>query len=178
MANEIYEFNPVSSITVGALELPGQQAFFLQASQGMHTITLRLEREQVLALYRGIEEILKDLEQREIRPVSSREEPELSELTLQEPLEAAFAAGHMGLAFDQAVDMMVLFVQELADDEGGARSFAHFWASLGQMRALSRLAKGIVASGWPICPLCQQPIDPEGHFCPRGNGHDDGTQPD
>jgi predicted amidophosphoribosyltransferase len=28
-----------------------------------------------------------------------------------------------------------------------------------------------VAAGRPICSMCGQPIDPEGHFCPRKNGH-------
>jgi uncharacterized repeat protein (TIGR03847 family) len=52
---------------------------------------------------------------------------------------------------------------------------ARLWAGLPQMRALSRAAQEVVSQGRPICPLCGQPIDPEGHFCPRSNGH--GTHP-
>ena len=107
MESQVYEFKPVSNITIGAVGQPGQRAFYLQASRGMATISLRLERGQVLALHRGIEGILQELEQREVRPVSSLEEPEASELTLREPLGRGFAVGLMGLAFDQAVDMMV-----------------------------------------------------------------------
>jgi len=29
----------------------------------------------------------------------------------------------------------------------------------------------VVAQGRPVCPLCGQPMDPDGHFCPRANGH-------
>ena len=29
----------------------------------------------------------------------------------------------------------------------------------------------LVAAGRPACPFCQQPIDPEGHICPRANGY-------
>jgi len=29
----------------------------------------------------------------------------------------------------------------------------------------------VVAAGRPPCPLCGNPLDPEGHVCPRQNGH-------
>jgi hypothetical protein len=28
-----------------------------------------------------------------------------------------------------------------------------------------------VAAGRPRCPYCHSPIEPEGHVCPRSNGH-------
>jgi len=173
MATDFYEFNPVSRITVGAMGQPGRRVFLLQASGEAKMISLRLEKEQVYALARGIDELLKELEQREVRPISSNEEPSGAELALQEPTDAAFAVGQMGLAFDKSSDMMVLIVQEALPEEQkeSSAALARFWVTLGQMRALSRQAKEIVAKGRPICPLCQQPIDPEGHFCPRGNGH-------
>jgi uncharacterized repeat protein (TIGR03847 family) len=32
-------------------------------------------------------------------------------------------------------------------------------------------ATNIVAAGRPPCPLCGAPLDPQGHICPRRNGH-------
>jgi uncharacterized repeat protein (TIGR03847 family) len=29
----------------------------------------------------------------------------------------------------------------------------------------------VLAAGRPPCPLCGQPLDPQGHLCPRRNGH-------
>jgi hypothetical protein len=29
----------------------------------------------------------------------------------------------------------------------------------------------LVEQGRPPCPLCGYPLDPEGHACPRTNGH-------
>lgn len=173
MVADFYEFNPVLRITVGAIGQPGRRIFLLQASDENKTISLRLEKEQVYALARAIDELFKEMEQREVRPVSSKEEPPEEDLALQEPIEIAFIVGQMGLAFDQGTDRMVLVVQEAlsSEEEGREAALARFWATLGQMRALSRQAKEVVARGRPICPLCQQPIDPEGHFCPRGNGH-------
>jgi uncharacterized repeat protein (TIGR03847 family) len=175
MSEVVYEFNPTSHITIGAVGQPGRRTFFLQASQGERLISLKLEKEQVVALARAIETILEELEQRELRPVSSLEEPSGDALALRQPVEPAFVAGQMALAFDQASGLLVLVVQEAAETgaaEGPPLQVARFWAGLGQMRALSRVAREVAGQGRPICPLCGNPIDPGGHFCPRGNGHD------
>jgi uncharacterized repeat protein (TIGR03847 family) len=39
------------------------------------------------------------------------------------------------------------------------------------MRALADYAMRVVEGGRPICGNCGRPIDPEGHFCPKSNGH-------
>ena len=36
---------------------------------------------------------------------------------------------------------------------------------------MCRQAREVCMGGRPICPLCNQPIDPKGHICPRTNGH-------
>jgi uncharacterized repeat protein (TIGR03847 family) len=38
-------------------------------------------------------------------------------------------------------------------------------------RAFIQRAQRVVAAGRPPCPLCALPLDPEGHICPRQNGH-------
>jgi uncharacterized repeat protein (TIGR03847 family) len=38
-------------------------------------------------------------------------------------------------------------------------------------RSFVERAAKVVASGRPPCPLCGQPLDPQGHICPRRNGH-------
>ena len=38
-------------------------------------------------------------------------------------------------------------------------------------RAFVERAVTLVAAGRPPCPLCGQPLDPQGHLCPRRNGH-------
>ena len=32
-------------------------------------------------------------------------------------------------------------------------------------------ANAVVAAGRPPCPLCTQPLDQQGHICPRANGY-------
>ncbi|MGH2544054.1 MAG: DUF3090 family protein, partial [Ardenticatenaceae bacterium] len=48
---------------------------------------------------------------------------------------------------------------------------ARFWATRDQVAALGRHAWEIAGQGRPLCPLCGEPMDADGHFCPRSNGH-------
>ena len=53
MAGRIIEMHPVSRITIDAVGPPGQRVFLLQASQGIETVTLKLEKEQARVLAQG-----------------------------------------------------------------------------------------------------------------------------
>jgi uncharacterized repeat protein (TIGR03847 family) len=173
MAGQIIEMNPVSRITIEAIGPPGQRLFLLQASQGTETITLKIEKEQAQVLAHSIDQLLEELAERFPREISMMEEPLASELMLREPLEPLFAIGQMGLGYDESQDALVLVIQELVPEEETQNArMARFWATRGQMQAISRHTLEIVARGRPICPLCSRPIDPDGHFCPKSNGHD------
>ena len=173
MPGEVFEMHPVSRITIEALGPAGQRVFLLQASQGTETITLKLEKEQAQVLAHSIEQLLNELSERFPRPISKMEEPLASELMLREPLEPIFTIGQMGLGYDESEDALVLVVQELtSEEESDNAKIARFWATRGQMKAISRHALDVVAMGRPICPLCNRPINPDGHFCPKSNGHE------
>jgi uncharacterized repeat protein (TIGR03847 family) len=46
-----------------------------------------------------------------------------------------------------------------------------FWATREQMLSLARHGASVCAQGRPLCQLCHNPIEPEGHQCPALNGH-------
>lgn len=46
-----------------------------------------------------------------------------------------------------------------------------FWATREQMLSLARHGATVCAAGRPQCPLCGNPMEPEGHRCPALNGH-------
>jgi uncharacterized repeat protein (TIGR03847 family) len=146
--------------------------FLLQASQGSSMITLKLEKEQARALAASITELLEDLDEKYPRAQSKLDEPLSSDLMLQEPMEPTFVVGQIGLGYERGQDMVVLVVQEIQTDEQQDLATARFWASRPQMEALSDHTLEVVEQGRPICPLCNSPMDPEGHFCPKSNGHD------
>jgi uncharacterized repeat protein (TIGR03847 family) len=169
---ELIDFKPISRITVGTVGPPGQRTFLLQASQGVSMITLKVEKEQVRILSTSILELLDELEEKHPRTYSKVDEPLRSDLMLQEPFEPLFAVGQIGLGYDQEEDFVVLVVQELQIDDNGDPATARFWGTRPQMQMLSEHALEVVEQGRPICPLCDSPIDPDGHFCPKSNGHE------
>ncbi len=169
---ELIDFNPVSRITIGTVGPPGQRMFLLQANQGVSMITLKVEKEQVRVLSTSIIELLEELDEKYPRNFSKVDEPLDSDLMLQEPVEPAFAVGQIGLGYDQEQDLIVLVVQEVQFEEDDDPATARFWGTRPQMKVLSEHALEVVEQGRPICPLCDSPMDAEGHFCPRTNGHD------
>jgi uncharacterized repeat protein (TIGR03847 family) len=172
MAGELVDFNPVSRITIGSVGQPGQRVFLLQASQGSSMITLKLEKEQATVLASSVIELLEELDQKYPRPQSKFDKPLSSDLMLREPMEPAFAIGQIGLGYDQERDLVVLVVQEIEFEGLEKPATARFWATRAQIQALSDHTLEVASRGRPICPLCDSPIDPEGHFCPRSNGHE------
>ena len=194
-----FDFNPVSAIVADAVGRPGQRTFFLQARHGGDMATLIMEKEQVAALATSILQLLEELE-KERADLPSVEE-ETAAPSLREPLEPAFRVGQLGLGYDERQDLMVLIAQAIPDadqieedldagppdppgppdlpDPPGPETVedevddqkARFYATRSQMRSLSEHALQVVAAGRPDCPLCGRVIEPDGHFCPRTNGH-------
>lgn len=166
------DFNPVSRITIGSVGQPGQRVFLLQASQGSSMITLKLEKEQAMVLASSVIELLEELDQKYPRSQSKFDKPLSSDLMLREPMDPAFVIGQIGLGYDQDQDLVVLVVQEIEFEGLEKPATARFWATRAQIQALSDHTLEVASRGRPICPLCDSPIDPEGHFCPRSNGHE------
>jgi len=172
MSSDFTDFNPVSRITIDTVGQPGARVFLLQASRGTTLITLKMEKEQVRVLAASILELLEELEKENPGSTSHLDEPLSADLLLQEPIDPAFAVGQIGLGYERSEDMIVMVIQEVQTEDKTELATARFWATRAQMKALSQHALEVVEQGRPICPLCNTPMDPEGHFCPKQNGHD------
>jgi len=175
MPGERIELKPVSRITAGAVGPPGKRVFFLQARKEFETVTLLVEKQQIESLAVGVEQFLGELEKRfPDLPKASNDYSEY-DMQLEEPPDPLFRAGQLGIGYDEDNDLLVLVVQELPAEETetppGDASTARFWATRSQMLALGRYGSEICQRGRPTCGNCGQPMDPEGHFCPRRNGH-------
>ncbi|MCL5952755.1 MAG: DUF3090 family protein [Chloroflexi bacterium] len=166
-ANILYDLNPVTHITAGAVGEPGKRTFYLQGRRGATIVTLIAEKEQIAALSTGIDQLLERL------GAGSRSvEVTATQMELSEPIEPVFRIGQLGLGYDAEQGLLVIVAYELPQqEEPPTVNVVRFWATKEQMRALARHAAGTVAAGRPICVLCGRPMDPQGHFCPRRNGH-------
>ncbi|MBL8058708.1 MAG: DUF3090 domain-containing protein [Anaerolineales bacterium] len=173
MPGQVYELNPASHITTGAVGQPGQRVFYLQALQGAETVTLIVEKLQVEALAQSILQMVEELYEK--FPDLARVEADYraERMTLKKPIDPAFRVGQLGLGYDADRDLIVLVAQEVTTEQRGPEEagVARLFATRTQMLALAEHGRAIVRQGRPICGLCGQPMDPAGHFCPRSNGH-------
>jgi uncharacterized repeat protein (TIGR03847 family) len=167
------DVDPCDHITADAIGNPGQRVFYLQAYQEQRTITILIEKAQLQSLAIGVEQFLSQL---------NEQNPDLEEavgdfyeeqMRIHPPVDPLFRAGEIGLGYDKERDRVVVFAKELLTEEEEPESAAQirFWATRSQMRKLARWGADVVNRGRAICPQCGQPMEPEGHFCPKKNGH-------
>ncbi len=170
MSEFTFDLDSVQRITAGAVGPRGQRVFYVQARRGSRLITVAAEKEQVRALADAISRLLDSLAEKNPRLATS-DDLLVTDMSLEEPLDAEFRVGQMGLGYDAERDLVVLLIQGVSEEEEGEAQTARFSASRPQMRALASHAAQVVAAGRPICGNCGRPIDPAGHFCPQRNGH-------
>jgi len=180
MSDYAYDLNPVQRIIADAIGEPGQRTFFIQgrgpSGRGSELVSVVLEKQEVANLAISVLQLLEELEEKypDLAPVSSNK----SVLVPESPIEPLFRVGQLIVGYDEDDDMIWLIARAMAgptsaeeDDPEEEETLAvRFVATRQQMRALSEHALEIVASGRPTCPLCGQPINRDGHFCPRSDG--------
>lgn len=172
MPYQVFDLHPVERITTDAIGEPGKRVFYLQARKGRNLVTLICEKEHVAALSLAIDQLLLSMADEDADAVIEPD-PVLEEgMDLEMPLEPAFRVAEVNLGYDQVSGHLVIIAYELLpEDDDSTPSVARFWATPAQMRAFSIHGQQVVAAGRPLCSMCGEPIDPEGHFCPRKNGH-------
>ena len=157
-----FEIPEVDHLTAGAIGPPGKRVFYLQAGHGDHVVSLRLEKAQVAALVAYLAGMLADMPPPGDIPSTG--------MDLIEPVVAEWVVASLGVSYDEEADRVVIVAEELVE-EGEDAARARISATREQVAALSVRGAEAVAAGRPPCPLCGQPLDPEGHTCPRLNGH-------
>jgi uncharacterized repeat protein (TIGR03847 family) len=173
MPGQELDLNPVSRITTGAIGPPGQRVFYLQARDETTLITLVVEKMQIQSLAVGLEQFLLELAQQYPDLPEAGGEYDESEMELEQPIDPAFRVGQLGLGFDRPTDRIVVVAHEIVaeDQDPEQASVVRLWCTRTQLRALGRWGLELSGRGRPICGNCGEPIDPQGHFCPRSNGH-------
>ena len=143
MTSYAFDLKPCSRLAIGTVGPPGQRTFYLQGIQGRTVVSLVMEKQQAQALAAGIDELLREIEEK--FPPDYRPDPVRSDAALLDPLTPRFRIGRLGLGFEPDEDLMVIFVQEAMPEEETSRepTAGRFWASREQMAALSEQAKRI-----------------------------------
>jgi uncharacterized repeat protein (TIGR03847 family) len=162
-----FEIPEVDHLTTGTVGPPGQRVFYLQARRAEQLVTLRVEKSQIAALVAYLSALLADLPPPGDLP---------TDMELEEPVVAEWVVGSLGVTYDEDIDRVILVADEMvvegeADDKDDEIGRVRIVATREQMAALSLHGASVVEAGRPPCPLCGQPLDPEGHVCARLNGH-------
>lgn len=165
----VHRHDPPDRFVSGTVGPPGERAFFLQARSGTRLTSVALEKEQVAVLADRLEELLEQVGD-DADPGDAAGAPDAA--PLDQPIEQEFRVGTMTLAWDD--DAKAVLVEAFAATEGEddeADEVLVVALPPAMARRFSERAKMVVASGRPNCQFCGLPIDPEGHVCPRSNGH-------
>lgn len=187
------EFDPVDSIAAGAVGVPGQRTFYIQAVKGASVLSVLVEKEQVAVLSDRMASLLDQLAGELGEPGEGEPEPAGE---IQGDPVPLFRAVAIGIGFDPARRMILLELHERpvpdSDDEDDAEAdaeaevpdvpdllpaedgeayLARLYITPAQARAMASRGTASVAAGRPPCPRCGNPLDPEGHACPKLNGH-------
>lgn len=183
------EFDPVDSIAAGAVGVPGHRSFFIQATKGGSVLSVLVEKEQVAVLSDRMVSLLDQVA--EDFPEAAGPGPEGGGEIQGDPVPL-FRATAIGIGFDPARRMVLIELHERpvadAEDEippepeapeegedaepGEGESYsARLYVSPAQARAMATRGAASVTAGRAPCPRCGHPLDPEGHACPKLNGH-------
>jgi uncharacterized repeat protein (TIGR03847 family) len=163
-----FEMPEVDHLTAGAVGEPGHRVFYLQAGHQGQIVSLRLEKAQVAALVAYLIGMLAEMPGPAGGGATATATP--PDMELVEPVVAEWVVGSLGVSYEEDVDRVVLVADELVE-EGEEGAQARITATRDQIAALASRGADAVAAGRPPCPLCGQPLDPEGHTCARLNGH-------
>lgn len=176
---QVFAFEPPERFVAGTVGAPGERTFFLQARGGGRLVSVALEKVQVSLLAEKLEELLAEAQRRFGVVVPEPVNPGDDNEPLDTPLEEEFRVGTLGLAWDGDSQTVIIEAIAVGDSEAEEPDEAEL-ADLDRLRvrltpeetrAFIRRAKRVVAAGRPPCPFCGQPLDPNGHLCPRHNGY-------
>ena len=184
MPRRRYLFDPPERFVAGTVGQPGDRTFFLQARDGPRVVSVVMEKVQVAVLAERLAELVAELERRGV-PEAATAEATLVEDSgpLDEPINEAFRAGSLTLGWDggagrvlvearaQSEDGEAIDPDEDDDEDEDGPDLLRVRLSLDAARSFVARAGRVVAAGRPPCPLCGNPLDPQGHICPRQNGH-------
>ena len=193
MPGQLFEFDPPDRFVAGTVGQPGERAFFLQAREGNRITSVGLEKQQVSVLAEHLDRVLDEVRRRsgtapDVPPASNA--PSDTQ-PLDAPITEEFRVGTMTIAWDPTIDRIVIELfsnvegeDEPAEDLPGEATTAEeaetaidadevfvVKITASYARDFVARAQALVQAGRPACPFCLQPLDPDGHICPRANGY-------
>jgi uncharacterized repeat protein (TIGR03847 family) len=109
--SEYFHLPSVASFDAVAVGPAGQRVFYLHATGDYGVMTLKLEKQQVMALADALAQVL------EAKGLTGTASGELAAEEPAEPVAAAWTVGTMGVGVDATESDLVVVAEELVDDD-------------------------------------------------------------
>ncbi|MGN6441301.1 MAG: DUF3090 domain-containing protein [Arthrobacter sp.] len=177
MPTLVHEFSWPDRVVIGTVGVPGARTFYLQVRTGKQIVTIAMEKQQAALLAEKIDDVLDQLNALEGNPFSVPTSTPI-ELVDNDPLEAVeeqFRTGAMSLGWDPTTAQVVIEAYPISDADDEDESLDQDDAEVPEMvlvkmpvgtaRAFTKRTREVVGAGRPLCPLCGNPMDAEGHIC-------------
>jgi len=169
------ELDGVDALGAGAIGEPGARAFYIQADKRGSRLTVLVEKEQVALLAQEAVAFLDRIADEHPEPPADAAllHPSVAQVT--EPAVPLFRARMIGLGFEPDRGLVLIELRERGEEDEAEETdeddgyVARIFATRAQVRAMAARGSEAVESGRPTCPLCEFPMDPAGHICPRWN---------
>jgi uncharacterized repeat protein (TIGR03847 family) len=191
MAILVHRYDAPDRFVAGTVGQPGERTFFLQAREGNRITSVVCEKAQVSVLAEHLDRVLDEVQRRSAGQVDVPPASSAARDTdpLDAPINEEFRVGTMTIAWDPSIDRIVIELFSNVDvdeeerpeetsspaaeepDEIEADEVFVVKITASYARDFVARAQALVAAGRPSCPFCLQPIDPQGHICPRANGY-------
>jgi uncharacterized repeat protein (TIGR03847 family) len=194
MAILVHRYDAPDRFVAGTVGQPGERTFFLQARQGNRITSVACEKQQVSVLAEHLDKVLDEVVRRsageiDVPPASTKArdvDP------LDAPITEEFRVGTMTIAWDPTIDRIVIELFSNVDTDAeetegdpatgpaadepdpdtiSADEVFVVKITASYARDFVARAQALVAAGRPPCPFCLQPLDANGHICPRANGY-------
>lgn len=195
MAIVEHRYDSPDRFVSGTVGEPGDRTFFLQAREGSRLTSVACEKQQVSVLAEHVDRVLGEIGRLsgEVVPVPPQRDAAYDNEPLDAPITEEFRVGTMTIAWDPSDARIVIEMYSASDEEidadvenvdenEAAEALARAEAERAGEVLIVRIppttardfvarSVALVASGRPACPFCEQPLDPDGHICPRANGY-------
>jgi uncharacterized repeat protein (TIGR03847 family) len=166
---EQYEFQGVTLLSPFAVGIPGKRTFFLGIGDKNEWVRIWVEKEHLLALAEGIDQLFLLLSQKRINFSDEVEAPSSPDDTPLGLPTAELDIVQLTLGYDEPGKATIIIAVQPAGAQESNPAIVNCEATIAQIKKLLHQTKNIIAAGRPLCPLCGGPIDPTGHVCPAQN---------
>ena len=160
------EFKYVSRVSAKAIGKPGNRTFRITAETVTALAIIWIEKQQLFQLATGLRQLIVSTPDRQVVNNIVDE--------VKDPISGniEFQVGKISIGEDSLTGNLFIDTHEVDQQNNEIETIRlRLWVTKNQALEFVEESITVCAAGRPACQLCGNPIDQQGHICPRTNGH-------